>query len=382
MVVKGTVVTPLTTIYDGAVAFRGSKITYVGTGKDPPVEGKTYSFEDRIVSPGLIDLHVHGCLGYDFTEDTGSCLKAISGRMATAGVTGFVPTTYSAPFETLAEVVKAFMSFPRDTLVSQALGIHLEGPCLNPLRRGAHSTGSLRCFSPREFLELQDTAEDKIRLVTLAPELPGALELCRVLSDEGIAVSAGHSDATFDEMMAAIENGVTHVTHLFNGMRPFHHRDPGIIGAALTDARVTCELISDGIHVHPAALCLAIRAKGSRGVALVSDCIKPAGLRDGDYVVSGANVTLRGDRCLTESGELAGSVMTLSEGVKNVVRFAEASVEEAVEMASTTPSRVLGLSGRKGCLAPGMDADLVVFDQDFKALMTVVEGRVVHEVTK
>jgi len=380
VIVKGTVVTPFTTIPEGAVAFRGARLTYVGAGKDAPSEGRICDFGDNVVSPGLIDLHVHGCRGSDFTENPRDSLKTISDELVSAGVTSFVPTTYSAPYDVLAKVAESFRDSPKHSLSSHVLGIHLEGPCLNPSRRGAHSSANLRCLNSREFLELHAMSGNQVKLVTLAPELPGVADVCKLLSGRGIVVSAGHSDASFEEMMRGISAGVTHVTHLFNGMRPFHHRDPGILGAALTDARVTCELIADGIHVHPAAIRLAIRAKSSGGIALVSDCVKPAGLIDGSYFVGGTRVTLRGDRCLTESGDLAGSVSTVLDGVRNVVRLAGAGVQEAVEMASATPSRVLGLSDRKGCLAPGMDADLAVFDRDFNALMTVVGGRVVHEV--
>jgi len=262
---------------------------------------------------------------------------------------------------------------------AEVLGLHLEGPYLNPLRRGAQNATHIRPPSIDEFVEIKKEAGGTVKMITLAPEVEGAPDIAAILSSAGGVPSVGHTDATHEEMEAAVDAGFRHVTHLFNAMRPFHHRDPGAAGAALTDGRVTVDVIADGQHLHPVALRLAATMKGAGKTALVSDSIMPGGLPDGEYGFGDQVVRLRGSRCLLESGVLAGSTIRLCDAVRNMVELAGVPIAEAVEMASSTPARIIGVADRKGCLKPGMDADLTVLDRSLSVLLTMVSGKVVYK---
>lgn len=376
--VRGTVVTPREIIREGQVVVEDGKIVGVGPWKGGFL-GLVLDFRDCLVAPGFIDLHVHGGGGSDVMDASPQGLDRLSGFLAAGGVTSFLATTYSAPQDDiLASAVAVKEAVREGTKGAVALGLHLEGPYINPKRKGAQSAAHIRNLSVEELDEVLGAAGGALRIVTMAPELDGALEAAARLRSKGVIPSAGHTDATYDEMMAGVEAGFSHVAHLFNGMRPFHHREPGVAGAALDDDRVSVELIADGLHLHPAVLRLAAGRKGAGKTALVSDAVAPAGLGDGEYELGGERVRVEKDRCLLVSGALAGSTIRLSDAVRNMVELAGSPVAEAVEMASTTPAGILGLVERKGRLAPGMDADLTVLDKGFSVRLTMVGGRIVY----
>lgn len=377
---KGIVVTPFETIPGGVVVVEDGKIVHVGVGDEAEFSGRVYDFGDGYVVPGFIDLHIHGGAGFDVMEASARATEGLAGYLAAGGVTSFLPTSCSAPLENLlatARTVKA--SIKRGTPGAEVLGLHLEGPYLNPARSGAQNKAYLRSPNIDEVAEIQREAGGAVRMITLAPEMEGALEMAAVLGSGGCVLSAGHTDATYNEMEAAVDAGFRHVSHLFNAMRPFHHRDPGVVGEALADGRVTVDVIADGRHLHPAALMLAATTKGAGKMALVSDSIMLAGLPEGEYPFGDQTVRLRGRRCLLESGVLAGSTIRLCEAVGNMVELAGIPVAEAVEMASSTPARIIGVDDRKGCLKPGMDADLTVLKRNFSVLLTMVGGEIVYE---
>lgn len=378
VVVRGIVVTPFEMTSRGEVVVEDGKVAYVGP--EAETSGRVYDFGDGIVTPGFIDLHVHGGAGFDVMDASSCSIDGVSRYLAAGGVTSFLPTTCTAPQRDLiaaASAVKAAVD--RGTGGAEILGLHMEGPYLNPARRGAQNPDHIRPPSIDEIAEFQREAGDALRMVTLAPEVEGALDVAEWLSSRGVVPSAGHTDATYEEMEAAVDAGFRHVTHLFNSMRPLHHREPGVAGAALTEGRVTVGLIADGVHLHPAALRLAAGAKGASKTALVSDSIPPAGLPDGEYSFGGQRVVLRGGRCLMESGVLAGSTIRLCDTVRNMVELTGMPITEAVEMASSTPAGIIGVADRKGRLEAGMDADLTVLGPGFSVLLTMVGGRVVYE---
>ena len=380
VVVKGVVVTPFETIPQGSVVVRDGKVEYVGVGDEADVSGRVYDFGDSFVAPGFIDLHVHGGAGFDVMDASEKAMDGLAGYLAAGGVTSFLPTTCSAPLEALLAVARAVKaSIKREGPGAEVLGLHLEGPYLNPARRGAQSVAYIRPPSIDEFVEIQREAGGAVKMITLAPEVEGALEIAVAFSSGGGVSSVGHTDATYEEMEAAVDAGFRHITHLFNAMRPFHHRDPGAAGAALTDERITVDVIADGHHLHPAALRLAATTKGAGKTALVSDSIMPAGLPNGEYRFGDQIVRLKGGRCLLGSGVLAGSTIRLCDAVRNMVKLVRIPVKKAVEMTSSTPSRIIGVAGVKGCLKPGMDADLTVFDKNFSVLLTIVRGKVMYE---
>lgn len=379
LTVKGVVFTPLETIPEGLVVVEDGKISYIGEDR-AKASGQIYDYGDSFIAPGFIDLHVHGGAGFNVMDASPRAIDGVAEYLAAGGVTSFLPTTYSAPLKDLLEVACAVgMSMERGRAGAEVLGLHLEGPYLNPVRRGAQNAAYIRPPSIEEFIEMQREAGGAVRIVTLAPELEGALDMARGLRLSGVVPSAGHTDATYDEMVEAFDAGFRHVAHLFNAMRPFHHRDPGAAGAALADERVTVEVIADGLHLHPSVLRLVAEAKGAGYTALVSDSIMPSGLPDGEYSFGDQRVILKGGRCLLESGVLAGSTIRLCDAVRNMVELAGVPITEAVEMASSTPARIIGLADRKGRLQQGMDADLTIFDHGFSILLTMVGGRVVYE---
>jgi N-acetylglucosamine-6-phosphate deacetylase len=378
VVLKGTVVTPPELIPEGMVVVESGVITYVGPAIS--VEGEVRDFRDLLVAPGLIDIHVHGGGGHDAMAASREALDGVSVFLAAQGVTSFLATTYTAPTDETLRVAKAVGRATRTgTSGARLLGLHAEGPFINPERAGAQSARDIRPPSLEEASELYDASDETLRMMTLAPELEGATPVVEWLDDKGVVPSAGHSDATYDEMMMGVKAGVRHASHLFNGMRPFHHREPGVAGAALADERVKVELIADGVHLHPVTLGLAVGLKGPRRTALVSDAIAAAGLRDGEYSLGGQRVEVRDGVCTLESGALAGSTLTLNKAVRNMVELVGTPISEAVMMASSTPAAIMG-EARKGRLEPGLDADVVVFDWDFRVLLTMVGGSVVYEV--
>lgn len=333
------------------------------------------------VVPGFVDLHVHGGGGGDFMVPDPASHRRAARFHARHGTTGLVATTVTAsPGDTLAAItaLRASAEAP-DPGGARLLGIHLEGPYLNPARRGAQNPRWMRDPDPVELNTWLRAAGPYLKLLTLAPERGRAAECIRRATQAGVVVAAGHSDAIYEQVTSAVKAGLSHVIHTFNGMRGLHHREPGVAGAALDLEALTCELIADGLHVHPAALRLVYRVKGPGSTVLVTDAIAAAGLPDGSYDLGGLRIRVAGGRAeLADGSSLAGSTLTMDRAVRNAVRCMCVSIVEAVTMASTTPARLIGWGHRKGRLAPGYDADLVLLDASLRVRATMVEGRFVH----
>jgi N-acetylglucosamine-6-phosphate deacetylase len=340
-------------------------------------QGDDLDVGDRWVAPGFIDTHVHGGGGAQCNTSDPDEILAVARFHAGYGTTGLLATTVGAPIAELESVLAAITDAATVTSSGGAavLGAHLEGPFLSRSFPGA--------MDPRQFLpptrdvweRLLGVTPGVLAMMTIAPELPGALELTSALATAGAVVSLGHTDASYDQALAAARAGATSVTHLFNAMRPMHHRDPGVVGAALDLPDVSCELICDGLHVAGPALRLAERTKGPRGVRLVTDAIEATGMPDGDYRLGGATVTARDGRAVVPgTNRLAGSTLTMQDAVRNAVLMLGVTVEAAVALASANPARLLGIGDRKGALAPGYDADLVVLGDDLDVERTMVAG--------
>jgi N-acetylglucosamine-6-phosphate deacetylase len=361
------------------VVVEEGKITHVGSG-DPCSTGRVLDYGDRFVTPGFIDVHVHGGGGHDVMDASIKGLSGLSRFLAAGGVTSFLATAYSASQDDMLAATKTVArAVEEGSEGSEILGLHLEGPYVNPKMAGAQSVAHIRPPSIDELEEVYIAADRALRVVTLAPEMEGAIEAVEWLRSKGVVPSAGHTDATHAEMMAAVEAGLSHTAHLFNRMRPLRHREPGAVGVALADDRVSVELIADGVHLHPSTLRLAARAKGPGRTALVSDAVSAAGLPDGEHRLGAEKVLVKGGRSHLESGALAGSTIRLCDAVRYAVETVGFPVTEAIEMASSTPARIIGVVDRKGRLAPGMDADLTVLGRDYAVLLTMVGGGVVYE---
>jgi N-acetylglucosamine-6-phosphate deacetylase len=374
--ITGRILGPDGGLRDGAVEVAGGRIVAVHAWPLPDDAPRT------LVVPGFVDLHVHGGAGAEFVGAGEDALRDILGLHARHGTTGLLATTLSAPPTRLRDAVASLARARHVTGGAEVLGIQLEGPFLSDVRRGAHDPRHLRPPDPREIDALLRAGDGAVRLVTLAPELPGGLAAVEQVVAQGVVAALGHTDATYAQAVAAVEAGARHATHLFNGMRPLHHREPGIAAAALEAPEVTCELICDGRHVHPAALRLAHALKGTRGVALVTDAMRAAGVGDGRYGLGDLAVRVRGGRAELEDGEaLAGSTLTMDAAVRHAVWAMSVSLGDAVAMASAVPARVLGLEDRKGAIAVGFDADLVVLDDALEVVRVMVGGRWVDRAT-
>ena len=360
----------------GEVLVVNGRIAEVARRVETRQGAEVVGLEGAILAPGLIDLHVHGGNGVDTMDGEAGAIAGLSAFVAAHGVTGFLPTTVTAPLPEIERALKAVRRAVDGELPgAQVLGVHLEGPFFNRRRAGAQPLNW--CVDPaRDALQrLLATGEGLIRMMSLAPELPGALAAIETLTQHGIVASVGHTDATYAQAQAAFAAGARHVTHLFNAMSPLHHREPGVVGAALTTDGVMVQLIADGLHLHPATLAVVVRCKGVDEVLLITDAIAGAGLPDGEYTMGRQRVIVRNGEARTPAGNLAGSTLTLERAVANMVRLVGVPLSSSLQMASLNPARVLGLAQRKGRLAPGYDADLVCLDDDFNVRLTVVGGR-------
>lgn len=333
----------------------------------------------KFIFPGFIDLHLHGGGGRDVMDGTPGAIDAISRTHARHGTTGFLATTLTAPVEKIGDALLAVKEAAVwETQGARPLGVHLEGPFINPTRRGAQEGKWILKPSISILEYFLDRAGDIIKIITLAPEMPGALELAEYARKRGVILSVGHSDATYRQAQAAFEAGFSYAVHLFNGMRGLHHREPGITGAVLLAKGVTAEIIADGVHVHPAVLELILKVKGGDRTVLVTDSIRAAGMPDGNYSLGGLEVMVSGRKARLADGTIAGSTLTMDRAVGYMVNNMGLTLSQAAKLASTNPARLLGLDRRKGTVQVGKDADLVALNPDFSVYFTMVGGQIVY----
>ena len=375
--------TPLERIDNAALVMEDGIISALGPRENVslPANAQTIDFGDSILTPGMIDIHIHGGAGHDVMEGSGESLAAIERLMVRHGVTSYCPTTVTAPMDetlkALAELAKAMEDVEKRAAANpdraRPLGIHLEGPFLSHARRGVHPSMYLQPASAETFNRMWDAAGGRVRILTIAPELEGALNLIRDVSRRGVCVSIGHSNANLAQANAGIQAGVRHATHTFNAMRRIDHRDPGLLGAILTDRAITADVVADGVHVEPVVVDLFLRAKGIDGALLITDGISATGMPDGTYRLGSFEVEVRDGRCESH-GKLAGSVLTMDRAVRNVMAYANLSFQDSIRMATLNPARVLGIHRRKGVLQVGADADIAAFSPAGEVLRTIVSG--------
>ncbi|CAA9443594.1 MAG: N-acetylglucosamine-6-phosphate deacetylase [uncultured Rubrobacteraceae bacterium] len=357
---RGNVVTDYEVWTGGTVLLEGSRVKDVS--REPLAADEVREYDDHFLCPGFVDLQVNGSFGVDIATEPGRVPELSRGLTAT-GVTSYLPTLISAPRDLYHETLPKLADLARESIPggAEVLGVHLEGPFINSERRGAHPAAHIVSADPGLLDELLDLGP--VRMLTLAPELEGAAQLTNSAGGRGAAVSAGHSDATFDLARAAFGE-VAGVTHLFNAMSPLHHREPGIPGAAFAHPHVTCGIIADGWHVHPEMVALAFRALGPDRLYLTTDAIAAAGMGPGEYSLATRRVYLDGGVPRLEDGTIAGSILTMDEALKNILAFTGCTLPEAVRMAAATPARLVGEGKSKGRLVPGYDADITVLRSD------------------
>lgn len=365
-------------VYTGhTLAIDDGKITAIIPAPPPDLSTATViDAQGMWVAPGFIDIHVHGGAGHDTMDATPEALHGMARFFATHGVTSFCPTTMTASRADIDAAIRNVEQVPPPPDGAQPLGLHLEGPYFNADYKGAQPPTHLRLPDPAEYTPWI-TAES-VKLMTLAPELDGALALIEAGVKNGVEFAAGHSGADLDCISAAADAGLRQGTHTFNGMLGLHHRRPGTLGAILTDDRIYAQVIADGVHVHPAMVKLLVRAKGVDRTILITDAMRAAGLPDGRYMLGDSETFVQDGIARLAEGNLAGSTLTMDEGVRNLIAFAELSVPDAVAIATRVPAEAMRLAGRKGTLAPGADADVVLLSEDVEVVLTIVGGNVVY----
>ncbi|WP_042464154.1 N-acetylglucosamine-6-phosphate deacetylase [Neobacillus dielmonensis] len=331
--------------------------------------------------PGFIDVHIHGANGADTMDATQEALDIMSHALPGEGTTSFLATTITqeeSQIEAALNNAGKYINKYQSPGKAEILGIHLEGPFVNKTKAGAQPIQHIIDPNLELFKKWEEVSADTIKLVTLAPELPNGIELVKYLKEKGIIASIGHTDATYEEVIEAIEAGVNHVTHLYNQMRGLHHREPGVVGAAFLKDELKAELIVDGVHVHPDMVKLAYKQKGKKGIILITDAMRAKCLKNGNYDLGGQDVTVKDGKAVLSDGTLAGSILKLGQGVKNIVSFAGCQLEDAVEMAAVNPAKQLNIFDRKGSLSEGKDADIVILDENMDVYMTLCRGEVAY----
>jgi N-acetylglucosamine-6-phosphate deacetylase len=386
----GRLLTPTDAVEHPLVLVEQGRVLEISarSSRQVPAGVSTSDFGDRVMAPGYVDLHIHGSAGYDVMDDTAEALPAIEQLLARHGVTSYFPTTVTAPMDAtlraLERLADAIEKRERDREQQRErqnadgkrralpLGIHLEGPFISHARRGVHPPEDLLAPKLTTFEQFWQAARGRIRMMTIAPELEGAPEVIAEAARRGVCVSLGHSDADFEAAERGIAAGARHATHTFNAMRPLDHRSPGILGAVLTDRRVSADIIADGVHLDPAIVKLFADAKGPEQTVLITDAISATGMPNGRYRLGSFEVDVRDGKCMAD-GKLAGSVLTMDRAVRNLARFAEWDLPQAVAAASQNPARVARIAN-KGVLAVGADADFVVLNAEGEVLRTFIGG--------
>lgn len=380
-IVNVDIITPFRVIERGSLVVHGKRIAAVGTKDevDIPSGMQIFDYDGMMLTPGFIDLLVHGGAGYGFADRGREAVETISSFFFKHGTTGMLAALYSKSEKEMVDDITRIVNFITSSPKSNIWGIHLEGPFINPNLHGAMKVESLWKANLDGWKRLYEVSQGYVRLMTIAPELPGVDEIMRAAASKDVVLSIGHSEATYQEVLTAIDNGAAHVTHMFNAMRPFHHREPGVVLGALLQNELKIELIADGIHIHPDVMKLLFKTKGEGGILLITDAIRACGMPDGEYTFMEQTIKVSQNKAYLADGTLAGSTLTMEKAVQNMVQLVEVPITKAVRMASLNGAKVLGLEHHKGILAVGKDADLVVLDRDFNVQMTVCEGIVRYQ---
>jgi N-acetylglucosamine-6-phosphate deacetylase len=374
--------TPFEEISDAVIVIQGTKISAVGPrGKVAMPRGaREIAAKGKTIVPGFVDVHIHGAGGHDVMEGTPEALEIIAATVAKHGTTSLVATTVTASeMETcrsIADIANFILNeglSPARGLSAEILGLHFEGPFISHARRGVHPPEWIAAPSSAMLMRFLAEARGTGLILTLAPELPGALELIAVAREAGLVVSLGHTDANLEQALAAIAAGARHAAHVFNAMRPFSHRDTGVLGAVFTSADVSAELIADGVHVDSTAIRVLLGLKSADRVILVSDGISATGMPDGKFQLGTFEVTVSEGVCRNAEGKLAGSTLTLDRALRNMVALG-VPLSSALRMVTANPARQIGLGSRKGVLAPGADADLVFLDSNLEVRGVMTRG--------
>lgn len=378
--VGGKIITPFRIVNNGTIIIEDGIISEIGKRDTSIPDGcEVIDVSGRMITPGFVDLLVHGGGGNGFADENSDSIQKVSEYFLSNGSTTVLGSLFAKPHKQLLNDLDRLSTYIINNPQSNIYGIHMEGPYLNPELKGAMNEGYLWKPSIESWEAMWEASKGLIKIMTIAPELPGAIEVMRAAAKKGVVLSIGHSMATYDEIELAIDNGAAHVTHIFNAMRPFHHRHPGVILGSLLRNELKIELIADKLHVHPAVMELLLKLKGANGIILITDSIRAGGMHEGEYEFADQKVFMKDQKAFLEDGTLAGSTLTLNMAIKNLVESANAKITEAVRMASLNGAKVLNIENRKGILAAGKVADIVVMNDNYEIEMTIIKGKIGYQ---
>jgi len=381
---NATIITPFRIVHDECILIEDGKISQLAA-KDkvvPPPNAKVIDLSGMIITPSFMDLHVHGAVGHSFNATDDTAFNDISKFFLEHGTTLLLATLYLDEKKKFVKTIQHLAGHCKQNQSKTIIfGIHLEGPFINRKMKGALNEDYIIEPDADEWFLLRKAGGSFIKMMTIAPELPGSYDVMRLAAQDGVVLSIAHSQARYEDIEIAIDNGLSQVTHIFNAMNPVHHREPGVLTGALLNRELKVHLIADGIHVHPAVIRLLYKLKGPEGIILVTDAISATGTKDSIFEMAGKKVKIKDGMALLDDNTLAGSIVTLEKSVKLMVKKVGIPITEAVRMASLNPARVLGLDHKKGILAVGKDADIVVMNQDFDVQMTIVNGQIRYSKT-
>lgn len=373
-IVNGRILLPGAEVHGKALVYDKKIVGVMDEAAARAMADEVIDAAGMYVSPGLVDVHIHGYMGADVSDADNAGVRKMAKGILANGVTSFLPTTMTIGWSTLETIFAQLRQLREESRSAsfegaEILGCHAEGPFINPSKKGAQAEENILSPDAEKVLPYADI----IRLITFAPEVPGGDQFIRTLKEKtDITLSIGHTSANYDQAMNAIRLGANHITHTFNAMTPMMHRDPGVVGAALT-TDVYCQLIVDTFHVHKGLFPLMHKAKGEH-LVLITDCLRSCGMPDGEYELGGQKFVLKGIECRLPDGTIAGSVLKLNQGVRNFRDYASVSMHEAVRAASLNAAASIGVANRKGSLEAGKDADIVLMDGDCNVLRTIVGG--------
>ncbi|KMJ58417.1 N-acetylglucosamine-6-phosphate deacetylase [Bacillus sp. LL01] len=374
-------------IEHGYIKISNRKIAELGHMEqysNPEKLEEVHIHKELLAVPGFIDIHIHGLNGADVMDATEEALISMATTLPKEGTTGFLATTLTQDkslISTALQNIHAYMEKQTNngSPSCELLGVHLEGPFINVKRAGAQPTPFILEPNVPIFEQFQSDSGNNIRIVTMAPELTEGIVLVEFLTKSGVITSIGHSDALYSEMLEAMKAGAEHITHFYNGMRGNHHREPGVAGTGLAHPELFLEMIADGIHVHPAVVKATYLAKGADGMLLITDSMRAKWLKNGEYDLAGQKVKVQNKSALLEDGTIAGSVLKMNEAVKNMMDYTGCSMNHAVQMASSNPAKRLNVWDRKGSIAVGKDADIVIVDDEMQVKMTFCNGQLSYK---
>lgn len=380
LVIKNArILTPNEILKDYGVVVENGKIKDIAKSSELEKDfDKIIDAQGNYLAPGFIDIHNHGNFGHDVMEATPEALDSIASFHIKNGVTSFLATTMTASKEEIERALQNIRDHKNSDDKAKVLGVYLEGPFFSSEKKGAQAAKHLRNPDIKLIDAFIKASGNTIKIVALAPELPGARELIAYLKKQDITTTLAHTNADYVIAKDAINAGAILATHVFNAMKSFSHREPGVVGAVLADDRVFCEMICDAIHLHPATMKLVEKAKGPERLILVSDAMMAAGLSDGDYSLGGQRVIVKNGEARLQDGTLAGSILTLNRAVYNMINLLGVSLKDAVKMATLNPAKAIGIDDKKGSIEIGKDADIIIFDENINILKVILGGKILQ----